>query len=159
MISPSIFKRTLVKVTSLTLRCIHFHIKRFPNAIHFIHYLFADLPLFQPFEQYYQRNANYCLLFHQTLCLCWYALLRNPDLDSIKYLRIIHHLEREPRTVTHVKRANMFDPMGWFKVPSVSRKWIAGRFDVGLSPQNNPLKSVENRGNKIGFYLCKNGQG
>ena len=37
---------------------------------------------------------------------------------------------------------------------SVSRKWIAGRFGVGLSPQNHPLKSARNRGNKVGFYLC-----
>ena len=68
-------------------------------------------------------------------------------------------LDREPRTVIHVKRAKMFDPMGWFEVPSVSRKWIAGRFGVGLSPQNHPLKSAKNRGNKTGFYLCKKGQG
>ncbi len=49
----------------------------------------------------------------------------------------------------------MFDPMGGFEVPSVSRKGIAGRFGVGLSPQNQPLKSAKNRGNKIVFYLCK----
>ena len=47
----------------------------------------------------------------------------------------------------------MFDHMGLFEVPSVSRKWIAGRFGVGLSPQNHPLRSAKNRGNKIGFYL------
>ena len=52
----------------------------------------------------------------------------------------------------------MFDPMGGFEVPSVSRKGIAGRFGVGLSPQNHPLKSAKNRGNKIVFYLCKNDQ-
>ena len=68
-------------------------------------------------------------------------------------------IEREPRTVIHVKRAKMFDPMGRFEVPSLSRKWIAGRFGVGLSPQNHPLKSAKNRGNKIGFHLCKKGQG
>ena len=49
----------------------------------------------------------------------------------------------------------MFDPMGLFEVTSVSRNWIAGRFGVGLSPQNHPLKSAKNRGKKIGFYLCK----
>ena len=38
---------------------------------------------------------------------------------------------RAGRTVIHVKRANMFDPMGWFEVPSVSRKWIAGRLGGG----------------------------
>ena len=53
----------------------------------------------------------------------------------------------------------MFDPMGCFEVPSVSRKWIAGRFGVRLSPENHPLKSAKYRGNKIGFYLCKKGQG
>ena len=68
-------------------------------------------------------------------------------------------IEREPRTVIHVKRANMFDHMGLFEVPSVSRKLISGRFGVGLSPQNHPLKSAKNWGNKIGFYLCKKGQG
>ena len=41
----------------------------------------------------------------------------------------------------------------------VSRKCFAGRRGVGLSPQNHPLKSDKNRGNKIGFYLCKKGQG
>ena len=60
-------------------------------------------------------------------------------------------IEREPRTVIHVKRAKMFDPIGGFEVPSLSRKWIAGRFGVGLSPQNHPLKSAKNRGNKMGF--------
>ena len=64
-------------------------------------------------------------------------------------------LEREPRTVIHVKRAKMFDPMGWFEVPSVSRKWIAGRFGVGLSPQNHPLKSAKNRGKKLVFIYVK----
>ena len=42
-------------------------------------------------------------------------------------------------------------------MPTVSRKWIAGRFGVGLSPQNHPFKSAKHRGNKIGFYLCKKG--
>ena len=68
-------------------------------------------------------------------------------------------VEREPRTVIHVKRAKRFDPMGCFEVPPVSRKCFAGRLGVGLSPQNHPLKSEKNWGNKIGFYLCKKGQG
>ena len=55
------------------------------------------------------------------------------------------------------KRAKMFDLMGWIEVPSVSRKWIAGRFGVELSPQNHTLKSAKNRGNKIVFYFCKKG--
>ena len=37
----------------------------------------------------------------------------------------------------------------------MSRKLIASKFGMGLSPQNHPLKSAKNRGNKIGFYLCK----
>ena len=68
-------------------------------------------------------------------------------------------IDREPRTVIHVKRAKRFDPMGRFEVPSVFRKWIAGRFEVGLSPQNHPLKSAKNMGNKIGFYFCRKDQG
>ena len=34
------------------------------------------------------------------------------------------------------------------------QKWIAGRYGVGLSPQNH-----KNKGSKIGFYLGKKGQG
>ena len=30
---------------------------------------------------------------------------------------------------------------------------------MGLSHQNHPLKSAKNRDKKIGFYLCKKGQG
>ena len=77
----------------------------------------------------------------------------------IKYFSEIQYIEREPRTVIHVKRAKRFDPMGRFEVPPVSRKCFAGRLGVGLSPQNHPLKSEKNRGNKIGFHLCKKGQG
>ena len=33
----------------------------------------------------------------------------------------------------------MFDPMARHAMGS--RKWISGRFGVGLSPQNHPLKS------------------
>ena len=81
------------------------------------------------------------------------------DKDYIRIAYMSPSLEREPRTVIHVKRAKMFDPMGWFEVPPVFRKCFAGRLGVGLSPQNHPLKSEKNRGKKIGFYSCKKGQG
>ena len=68
-------------------------------------------------------------------------------------------LERELRTVIHVKSAKRFDPVGWFDVPSVSRKWFAGMFGVEFSPQNHRLKSAKIRGNKIGFYFCKRAKG
>ena len=67
-------------------------------------------------------------------------------------------IEWEPRTVIRVT-AKRFDHMGLFEVPSVSRKWIADRFGVGLSPQNHPLKSAKNRGNKIGFIYVKSAKG
>ena len=85
---------------------------------------------------------------------------------SDRLLQVIHEevwndtqrslqIEREPRTVIHVKRAKLFDHMGWFEVPSISRKWIASRFGVGLSPQNHPLKSAQNRGKKVAFIYVK----
>ena len=41
-------------------------------------------------------------------------------------------------------------------MPQVSRKWIAGRFGVGLSPQNHPLKSAKkNRVTKLAFIYVK----
>ena len=49
--SPAIFTLTLVEVTSLETNIVL---------------------VFQPVEQYHQRSANYLLLFHQSLCLCWY---------------------------------------------------------------------------------------
>ena len=56
--------------------------------------------------------------------------------------------------VIHVKRAKRFDPIGWFEVPCVSRKWIAGRFGVGLSHQNK-LWSEPKTGQKIAFIYVK----
>ena len=49
----------------------------------------------------------------------------------------------------------MFDPMGRFEVPSVSRKWIAGRLGVGLSPQNHPLKSAKTGVTQLDFIYFK----
>ena len=52
-------------------------------------------------------------------------------------------IEREPRTVIHVKSDKMFDPMGLFEEPSIFHKWIADRFGVQLSPQNHDSKSTK----------------
>ena len=73
IISPSIFKLTLVKVTSLETNIILvlFASQTFSNCDSLHSIFLADLPLFQPVEQYHQHNANYLLLFHQSLCLCW----------------------------------------------------------------------------------------